>query len=942
MAEPNDELTRGRDEESVFARGENDELVRREKATRDQFARTVTVKIDGYAVTVPQAVPKTDARGNPLRAPDGGLVPRNSTIYDAAMKLARDGAWAESELPERIPLLCHQPHLHPVGVCRMCVVQIQQIKRGTARTERKLLPACQHMVAENMVVTTRAGWPGHEPGEKARLVGEACAKAATDFEADFARRGGDPEAKPAALAAALTKAEARAGDGVEKFAANIRRSTGLLAELLLADHARPELSAVRRHEDELTAVAKVVGVSGPRPRLARPADAPSRNAAPGERSRRLSLPIAATVIEDEQLADPAAQVAWAGWNKLIDEALPYSSRTVVVDHDRCILCDRCVRSCADVKPFKVIGHTGKGYETRVSFDLDALMGDSSCVQCGECMTSCPTGALSLRRRVQPRAWDDSPAAIAQNPNTPFPDGSGFLDADEMRDVWLSYSSPTRGPQVVYPFRAVPFSYLKWNEGAVRRWEVAPGTERVLCTEGEYATTAFLTQGNGDFAIYVRGTGPVKKPGLFKRLFGGGEAADGGLGRKVHTAGGDEFLIGEMSCLTHRPRTASVVAIAPADNPRLALTADGRGVVAVAGAAGPVVVYEVTRNLLDVMQRSAAIREDIAEVYSQRAVQSCVSKGLMFATLADAEKAAVTRFLLVSGKLELRQLDAGQALVAEGDLVGDASFFYVVRLGTLRVFKGEAGRERDLRLLGPGDSFGEVSMLPGGEGVRTASVATLDPAEVVLVPKALFLQMCEAFPAVRAELEREKRERVAGSPPPAMLTEYVRQGLYQAQKVLALDLVNCTRCDECTKACADSHGGQARLLREGLRFGDFLVATSCRSCQKPYCMDGCPVDAIHRRGTSLEVVIEDHCIGCGLCERNCPYGAIHMVPRDERNEAAAGHPAGDPTRTAARVAANCDLCDGGEPRCVEACPHEAAFRFTGAGLLQVVEARRAGG
>ena len=125
MAEPTDELTRGRDEESVFARGENDELVRREKATRDLFARTVTVKIDGYAVTVPQAVPATDARGNPLRAPDGGLVPRNSTIYDAAMKLARDGAWADSELPERVPVLCHQPHLHPVGVCRMCVVQIQ-------------------------------------------------------------------------------------------------------------------------------------------------------------------------------------------------------------------------------------------------------------------------------------------------------------------------------------------------------------------------------------------------------------------------------------------------------------------------------------------------------------------------------------------------------------------------------------------------------------------------------------------------------------------------------------------------------------------------------------------------------------------------------------------------------------------------------------------------
>ena len=73
-----------------------------------------------------------------------------------------------------------------------------------------------------------------------------------------------------------------------------------------------------------------------------------------------------------------------------------------------------------------------------------MMGESNCVQCGECMTSCPTGALSLRRRVQPRAWDDSPTQIPVNPNTPFPADSGFLTADEIQQVWLRYDSPTRG------------------------------------------------------------------------------------------------------------------------------------------------------------------------------------------------------------------------------------------------------------------------------------------------------------------------------------------------------------------------------------------------------------------------------------------------------------------------------------------------------------------
>src|SRR5262249_10195788 len=127
---------------------------------------------------------------------------------------------------------------------------------------------------------------------------------------------------------------------------------------------------------------------------------------------------------------------------------------------------------------------------------------SGCVQCGECMTACPTGALSLRRRVQPQAWkDDSPKLIPQNPNTPFPSGSGFLTADEMRDIELEYVSPTRGKKRVKPFRSVPYAYLKWNEGAVRRIVIKPGERRELCREGEYGSTAFLLTGAGEFWIY---------------------------------------------------------------------------------------------------------------------------------------------------------------------------------------------------------------------------------------------------------------------------------------------------------------------------------------------------------------------------------------------------------------------------------------------------------
>jgi Fe-S-cluster-containing hydrogenase component 2 len=107
------------------------------------------------------------------------------------------------------------------------------------------------------------------------------------------------------------------------------------------------------------------------------------------------------------------------------------------------------------------------------------------------------------------------------------------------------------------------------------------------------------------------------------------------------------------------------------------------------------------------------------------------------------------------------------------------------------------------------------------------------------------------------------------------------------------------------------------------------------------MEGCPVDAIHRHGNHLEVIIENHCIGCGLCERNCPYGAIHMVPRATPNPAASAHPDGNPTMTAARRAVNCDLCNGEEPFCVQACPHEASHRMAGPDLMDEVLARLSG-
>ena len=102
-----------------------------------------------------------------------------------------------------------------------------------------------------------------------------------------------------------------------------------------------------------------------------------------------------------------------------------------------------------------------------------------------------------------------------------------------------------------------------------------------------------------------------------------------------------------------------------------------------------------------------------------------------------------------------------------------------------------------------------------------------------------------------------------------------EGLGEATDVLLIDERLCVGCDNCEKACADSHDGLSRLDREaGKSFAHLHVPTSCRHCEHPHCMADCPPNAIHR-GPDGEVFINDTCIGCGNCQRNCPYGVIRM-------------------------------------------------------------------
>jgi formate dehydrogenase major subunit len=207
-------------------------------------SRTISLSIDGQSIEVPEG----------------------TTIWDAAKSAGIE-----------IPVLCHDERYDPVGMCRMCAVDVG-----------------------------------------GRVYAAACVRPVED------------------------------GMEVKTDTADLERNRAVLTQLLMADQppVEEDPKETTTGNNELLVLARRYGVQ-------------RENGIPLGRGR------------GEDLSNPV----------------------IAVNHDACILCDRCVRACDDIQGNDVIGRSGKGYASRIAFDLNDPMGESTCVTCGECVAACPTGAI---------------------------------------------------------------------------------------------------------------------------------------------------------------------------------------------------------------------------------------------------------------------------------------------------------------------------------------------------------------------------------------------------------------------------------------------------------------------------------------------------------------------------------------------------------------------
>ena len=379
------------------------------------------------------------------------------------------------------------------------------------------------------------------------------------------------------------------------------------------------------------------------------------------------------------------------------------------------------------------------------------------------------------------------------------------------------------------------------------------------------------------------------------------------------------FFGEMSLLSGRRTTATVRA-----------------------GSGCVLIETPRRTMLKLIASSDDVSKMIDNAFMRNAIISYIGP-MMTPAAIDA---------LVEGGVQLKRFNAKQVVFSAGD---DPDGLYLIRRGSVEVSIQTPAGKQVLGVVPAGGYVGEMALVDDAK--RSATVTATVLTEALVFEGARFkaeiernAKLREALQAMMMARTRANVSRSQTSAKGSFMAQFLTaQGVGEATNVLVIDESKCVQCNNCEIACAETHDGVARLRRDvGPTLNGLHLPVACRHCENPHCMKDCPPNAISRQASGA-VSIADTCIGCGNCERNCPYGVIQMAPRKQPKFGgglswllfgigkAPGDRAPDYDPEATKKATKCDLCKDvkGGPRCVSACPTGAAIRLAPEKLLAMV-------
>jgi len=550
----------------------------------------------------------------------------------------------------------------------------------------------------------------------------------------------------------------------------------------------------------------------------------------------------------------------------------------------------------------------------------------------------PPQGVAPRREAAPERWDK-----------PFSAEMTDQDVDRVLEhPQFSSLQHTRFPS------ANPLRGIIKNDAAIRRFQQG----EIVVRQGDYGNSAFLILRGGALVCLQEPSGDQlgRRQRVRPSLWGSfrrwlrqpryGEVwsqrgstvspaagapriflqdAPGVLGpdRTIRLGAGE--LFGELAALGRTPRTATIVAEAETE------------------------MLEIRwQGLRDIRKFSAEWRQLIDQRFRERSLLSHLRETPLLRHL-PAETlqliADATRFEAF-GEFEWqhtyqrareasdRERLEKEPLIARQD--DPAAGLLLIRTGFARLSCRYNHGERTESYLGKGETFGLEELFATWRGTPTPlrhNLRALGYVDTLFIPAAVLED--HVFPLLPPDqLARLERAGLAtGSTIPwqsstttnAFLEFIVAQRFINGRATMLIDLDRCTRCDDCVRACADTHDNNPRFIRHGPESGGVQVASACLHCVDPVCMIGCPTGAIHRAGLEGQVEINpETCIGCSVCAQSCPYGTIQMVAlRDEDGLPVIAEDTGAPIRRATK----CDLCidQPAGPACVSACPHDALIR-----------------
>jgi len=245
-----------------------------------------------------------------------------------------------------------------------------------------------------------------------------------------------------------------------------------------------------------------------------------------------------------------------------------------------------------------------------------------------------------------------------------------------------------------------------------------------------------------------------------------------------------------------------------------------------------------------------------------------------------------------GDAVIKTFNAGETLFAEG---APADGLYLIRRGSVMVVQNIGGREIVLSYVAAGHYVGEMALL--SDSPRTATVRAAVTTETIMLQAKTFNEVLSRNATLRGGIQASVLKRLSDNvkrenraEPSNLISFLLTQGLGEATDVLLID--------------------------------------------ESLCVSG-------------EVFIENTCIGCGNCVRNCPYGVVQLAPVDPKRRPPSllawlltgltqepGRERHLTGKGQEKKAVKCDMCKdlSGGPACVRACPTGAAIRINPEELL----------